>query len=97
MQKAAHSVLPNIARKNKLTGSLLDIMEQRIRAQNTPNYDDINRQVKLTCKIANENGLEVQCKEIENLEKQHLTKKMQEKIPRVANRRKTTQHDNSTI
>ena len=45
--------------------------------------------------------MEEQCQEIENLEKQHLTRQMHEQIRRVTNRRKTTQttgimdkHDN---
>ena len=57
--------------------------------------------MKRACKIAKENWLEEQCQEIENLEKQHLTRQMHEKIRRVTNRRKTTQttgimdkHDN---
>ena len=70
------------------------MMEKRKRAKNTQSYDEINRQVKQACKIAKEN-----CQELENLEKQHLTRN--EKIRRVTNRRKTTQttgimdkHDN---
>ena len=51
----------------------------------------MNRQVKLACKIGNQNWLEEQCQEIENLEKQHLTRQMPEKIRWVTNRRKTTQ------
>ena len=57
--------------------------------------------MKRECKIAKENWLEEQCQEIENLEKQHLTRQMHEKIRRVTKRRKTTQttgimykHDN---
>ena len=77
------------------------MMEKRKRAKNTQSYDEINRQVKRACKIAKENWLEEQCQEIENVEKQHLTRQMHEKIRRVTNRRKTTQttgimdkHDN---
>ena len=47
--------------------------------------------MKRACKIAKENWLKEQCQEIENLEKQHLTRQMHEKIQRVTNRRKTTQ------
>ena len=57
--------------------------------------------MKRACKITSDNWLEEQCQEIENLEKQHLTRQMHEKIRRVMNRRKTTQttgimdkHDN---
>ena len=57
--------------------------------------------MKRACKITKENWLEEQCQEIENLEKQHLTRQMHEKIRRVTSRRKTTQttgimdkHDN---
>ncbi len=68
------------------------MMEKRKRAKNTHSYDEINRHVKRTCKIATkENWLEEQCQGIENLEKQHLTRQMHEKIRRVTNRRKTTQ------
>ena len=104
IQKAAHNILPNIVKKNKkpwISTDILDMMEKRKKAKNTQSYDEINRQVKRACKIAKENWLEEQCQEIENLEKQHLTRQMHEKIRRVTNRRKTTQttgimdkHDN---
>ena len=67
------------------------MMEKRKRAKNTQYYDEINRQMKRACKIAKDNWLEEQSQEIENLEKQHLTRQMHEKIRRVTNRRKTTQ------
>ena len=94
IQKAAHSILPKIVKKNKkawISTDILDMMEKRKRAKNTQDYDEINRQVKRACKIAKENWLEEQCQEIENLEKQHLTRQMHEKIRRVTNRRKITQ------
>ena len=104
IQKAAHNILPNIVKKNKkpwISTDILDMMEKRKKAKNTQSYDEINRQVKRACKIAKENWLEEQCQEIENLENQHLTRQMHEKIRRVTNRRKTTQttgimdkHDN---
>ena len=81
-------------KKNKkawISTDILDMMEKRKRAKNTQDYDEINRQVKRACKIAKEKWLEEQCQEIENLEKQHLTRQMHEKIRRVTNRRKTTQ------
>ena len=91
-------------KKNKkpwISTDILDMMEKRKKAKNTQSYDEINRQVKRACKIAKENWLEEQCQEKENLEKQHLTWQMHEKIRRVTNRRKTTQttgimdkHDN---
>ena len=67
------------------------MMEKRKRAKHTHSYDEINRQVKCACKIAKRNWLEYQCQEIENLEKQHITRQIHEKIRRVTNRRKTTQ------
>ena len=71
------------------------MMKKRKRAKNTRNYDEINRQVKRACKIAKENWLEEQCQEMENLEKQHLTRQMHEKTRMVTNRRKTTQSTGS--
>ncbi len=63
-----------------------DMMEKRKRAKNTQSYDEINQQVKRACIIAKENWLEEQFQEIENLEKEHLTKQMHEKIPvRITN------------
>ena len=50
---------------------------------NTQSYDEMNRQVKRACKLAKENWLEEKCQEIENLEKQHLTRQMHEQIRRV--------------
>ena len=104
IQMAAHSILPNIVKTNKkpwISTDILDMMEKRKRAKNTQSYDGIKRQVKRACKIAQENWLEEQCQEIENLEKQHLTRQMHEKIRRVTKRRKITQttgimdkHDN---
>ena len=72
IQKAVHSILPKIVKKNKkpwISTNILDMMEKRKRAKNTQSYDEINRQVKRACKIAKENWLEEQCQEIENLEK----------------------------
>ena len=77
IQNAAHNILPKIVKKNKkpwISTDILDMMETRKRAKNTQSYDEINRQVKRACKIAKENWLEEQCQEIENLEKQHLTR-----------------------
>ena len=94
IQKATHSILPKIVKKNKkpwISTDILNMMEKRKRVKNTQSYDEINRQVKRACKIAKENWLEEQCQEIENLEKQHLTRQMHEKIRRVTKRRKTTQ------
>ena len=55
IQKAAHSILPKIVKKNKkpwISTDILDMMEKRKRAKNTQSYDEINRQVKRACKIA---------------------------------------------
>ena len=55
IHKAAHSILPKIVKKNKtawINTDILDIMEKRKRANNTQDYDEINRQVKRACKIA---------------------------------------------
>ena len=49
IQKAAHSILPKIVRKNKkpwISTGILDMMGKRKRAKNTQSYDEINRQVK---------------------------------------------------
>ena len=104
IQKTAHSILPKIVKKNKKPWISTDILEKRKRAKNTQSYDEINRQVKRACKIAKENWPEEQCQEIENLEKQHLTRQMHEKIRSVTKRRKTTQttgimdkHDNNVF
>ena len=91
---AAHSVLPNIVKKVKqpwISTDILDMMEKRKRENNPHDYGEISRQVKRACTIAKENWLEEQCQEIENLEKQHLTRQMNENVRRVTNRRKTTQ------
>ena len=91
IQKAATGILPKIVKKNKkpwISTDILDMMEKRKRAKNTQDYDEVNRQVKRACKVAKENWLEEQCQELENLEKQHLTRQMHEKIRRVTNRRK---------
>ena len=77
-------------KKPCISTDILDMMGKRKRAKNNQDYYVINRQVK-RAKIAKENWLEEQCQEIENLEKQHLTIQMHEKIRRVTNRRKTTQ------
>ena len=93
IQKAAHNILPKIVKKNKkpwISTDILDMMEKRKSAKNTQSYDEINRQVKRACKIANDTWLEEQCQEIENLEKQHLTRQMHEKIRTVTNCRKST-------
>ena len=72
IQKEAHSILPNIVKKNKkawISTDILDMMEKRKRAKNTQSYDEITRQVKRACNIPKENWLEAQCQEIENLDK----------------------------
>ena len=102
--KGSTQLLSKIVKKNKkpwVSTDILDMMEKRKRAKNTQRYDEINRQVKRACKISKETWLEAQCQEIENLEKQHLTRQMHETIRMVTNRRKTTQitgimdkHDN---
>ena len=82
IQKAAHSKLPKIVKKNKTPWTSTDIlgMIEKRKAKNTQGYDEMNRQVKRACTLAKENWLEEQCQEIENLEKQHLTRQMHEKI-----------------
>ena len=78
-------------KKPWISADILDVMEKRKRAKNTQSYDVINRQVKWACKIAKGNWLEEQCQEMENLEKQHITRQTHENIRRVTNRRKTTE------
>ena len=66
------------------------MMGKRKTVKNTQSYGEINRQVKQACTIAKENWLEEQCLEIENLEKQHLTRQMHNKIRRVTNHKTQT-------
>ena len=56
------------------------MMEARERAKNTHNYDEMNQHVKTAMQNTNGNWLEEQSQEIENLETQHLTRQMHEKI-----------------
>ena len=79
-----------------MNDEILSKMEQRKNVKNkTMEYNVINKEIIDECRQAKENWFNKQCEDIENLEKQHKTKEMYDKVKQLT--KKCTQNGEGSI
>ena len=89
--EAAKGILPkqqNSKKKQWVTEEILKLIEQRKTQKGKSTYDTLNRKIKLERKLAKEKWLNEQCKEIEELDKQHNNRELHNRINVLTGRRK---------
>ena len=89
----ANTEAPKIEKKKKkswMTDEILDKMESRKKAKNTPEYEMHNKEIKKLCKNAKEQWFNNKCDEIENYLNVNGTKKMHDTIKELAGTAKSS-------
>ena len=78
MVQAAKNVLPKkerVKRKSWMTNEILQKMQERKKHKGTGKYKEIDKEIRHMCKERKEVWWNEKCKEIEELERKHKTKK----------------------
>ena len=68
------------AKQKWMTDEILNLMDQRKKAKNTPEYRGLNRRVQKECRKAKENWIASKCEQIEGFNRNNATKRMHEEI-----------------
>ena len=55
------------------------------KGRNEAHYQKLNKEILNDCRVAKENWLNEQCREVEDLERQSRTKEMNQKIKQMTN------------
>ena len=66
-------------------------MDERkaMKGRNEEHYQQLNKEISNDCRVAKENGLNEQYREVEDLGRQFRTKEMHQKIKQMTNKSKT--------
>ena len=74
-----------------MTDDILNKMDERkaTKGRNKECYQQLNKEISNDCRVAKENWLNEQCREVEDLERQFRTKEMHQKIKQMTNKSKT--------
>ena len=74
-----------------MTDDILNKMDGRkaVKGRNEECYQQLNKEISNDCRVAKENCLNEQCREVEDLERQFRTKDMCQKIKQMTNKSKT--------
>ena len=74
-----------------MTDDILNKMGERkaVKGRNEECYQQLNKEISNDCRLAKENWLNEQCREIEDLERQFRTKEMHQKVKQITNKSKT--------
>ena len=94
---SAKKILPKkkkVKRKSWMNDEILKLMEERKKHKGKTKYKEIDQQIKRKCKEAKEIWWNMKCSEIENLEKEHKTKEMHDKVKEMSNKRRSNQGSN---
>ena len=77
-------------RQKWMTEEILEKMEERriSKDRNPQRYEELNLEIRRACDTAKEEWINTQCKEIEEMEKNHQMEKMHQKIKEVTGKRK---------
>ena len=60
-----------------------------VKGRNEEWYLQLNKEISNDCRVAKENWVNEQCREVEDLERQFRTKEMHQKIKQMTNKSKT--------
>ena len=74
-----------------MTDDILNKMDERkaVKGRNEECYQQLNKEISNDCRLAKENWLNEQCKEVEDLETQFRTKEMHQKVEQITNKSNT--------
>ena len=66
-------------------------MDERkaVERRNEEHYQQMNKEISNNCRVAKENWLNEQCREVEDLERQSRTKERHQKIKQMTNKSKS--------
>ena len=76
------------AKQKWMTDEILDLMDQRKKAKNTPEYSSLKKEVQEKCRDARENWIESKCEELEECDRNNATKRMHEEIKVITGNRR---------
>ena len=96
----ANENAPKIQRKKKqvwMTEEILAKMDKRKQAKNTPEYAQIDREIRRNCRKEKEKWCNKKCAEIEESQKLNATKKMHDSIKELAGNSKSSNSGGSCI
>ena len=73
------------------TDDILNKMDETkvVKGRNEECYQQLNKEISSDCRVAKENWLNEQCREVEDLERQFRRKEMQQKIKQMTKKSKT--------
>ena len=85
LTEALKTSLPKKTNRKKakwITDDILNKMDEReaVKGRNEECYQQLNKEISNDCRVAKENWLNKQCREVEDLERQFRTKGMHQKI-----------------
>ena len=94
-----HTIPKKVRRKDNewMTQEILDLMDDRRRKRNTPEYKRINTQIQAKCRERKEIWYNDKCREIEDLERNHRMREMHEKVRLVTDRKSEIRSKNECI
>ena len=80
-----------------MTEEILAKMDKRKQAKNTPEYAQIDREIRRNCRKEKETWCNKKCAEIEESQKLNATKKMHDSIKELAGNSKSSKSGGSCI
>ena len=81
----------NRKKQKLITDDILNKMDERkvVKRRNEECYQQLNKEISNDCRVAKENWLNEQCREVEDLERQFRMKEMHQKSKQMTNKSKT--------
>ena len=75
-----------------MTDDILNKMDERkaVKGRNEEHYQQLNKEISNDCRLAKENWLNEQCREVEDLERQFRTKEMHQKVKQITENARQT-------
>ena len=89
--KHVNESAPKKGKKTKqkwITEEILNLMDERKKAKNTPAYKSLHKKVQNKCREAREQWINSKCEEIEECNRNNSTKRMHEEINLLSGSRK---------
>ena len=90
MLKTSLAKKSNMKKQKQMTDDILNKMDERktVKGGNEECYQCLNKEIANDCRLAKENCLNEQCREVEDLERHFGTKEMHQKVKQITNKSK---------
>jgi len=91
ISEATTKTVPKKGKKKEkgwMTEDILNKMQERKNKKGTPEYDSVNKDIKMSCKIAKEEWYNKMCDRIEELEKEHKIGEMHRHVKVLTDRKR---------